>query len=90
MTCPKCGSENVNVQLINEIELKTKHRGVIWWICVGWWWLPIKWCCFTLIALIVKLFRPKRYKTINKSVAKCVCQDCGYVWQTEEMAAQTK
>lgn len=26
MKCPTCGSENVNVQVINEIEIKNKHH----------------------------------------------------------------
>lgn len=38
MNCPKCGSENVNVQVVNEVELKNKHHSVIWWICIGWLW----------------------------------------------------
>ena len=26
MKCPKCGSENVNVQMVTESKLKTKHQ----------------------------------------------------------------
>ena len=29
MVCPKCGSNNVNVQAVTNV--KTKHRG-----CIGW------------------------------------------------------
>ena len=77
MKCPKCGSENVTVQAVSETMLKEKHHGVFWWICVGWWWLPLKWIVFTLPALIVKIFAPKKYKTktVHKSMA--VCQNCG-------------
>lgn len=82
MTCPKCGSNNVTVQMVSETELKTKHRSVIWWIFVGWWWLPIKWLCLTVPALIVKLFRPKRYKTKTIHKSMCVCQDCGHHWES--------
>lgn len=80
MRCPKCGSENVNVQVVSETELKTKHRGVLYWIFVGWWWLPIKWLVFTIPAIILKLFRPNRYKTKTKHISKFVCQNCGNTW----------
>ena len=43
MKCPKCGSENVTVQVVNETELKEKKHGFLWWLCVGWYWVPLKW-----------------------------------------------
>lgn len=81
MTCPKCNSTNVNVNVINEVKLKNQHHGIIWWICVGWWWLPIKWLCLTLPALLAKIFIPKKQKAINVQKTMCVCQDCGNSWQ---------
>lgn len=81
MVCPKCKSENVNVQVINEVEIKKKHHGVLWWIFVGWWWLPIKWLCFTLPALIFKIFGRKKQKVVNKQKTVCVCQNCGNRWE---------
>ena len=63
MVCPKCGSNSINVQMVSETQLLTKHRGIFWWICIGWWWLPVKWCCFTVLALIAKIFAPRKYKT---------------------------
>ena len=30
MRCPNCGSDNVNIQVVNEAKLVTKHHGVIW------------------------------------------------------------
>lgn len=81
MTCPKCNSTNVNVNVINEVKLKNQHHGIIWWICVGWWWLPIKWICLTLPALLAKIFIPKKQKAINVQKTMCVCQDCGNSWQ---------
>lgn len=39
MICPKCGSENVNTQVVTDVKLKDKHHGVLWWFFVGW--LPI-------------------------------------------------
>ena len=80
MVCPKCNSENVSVQVINEVELKNKHHGIVWWILVGWWWIPIKWIVFTIPALIVKIFGHKKVKTINKEKSVCVCQNCGHRW----------
>ena len=81
MTCPKCNSNNVNVNVINEVKLKNQHHGIIWWICVGWWWLPIKWICLTLPALLAKIFIPKKQKAVNIQKTMCVCQDCGNSWQ---------
>ena len=82
MYCPKCGSSNVNVQVINESQLKAKHHGIIWWIVVGWWWICIKWLIFTLPALIFKIFGVgKRQKIVNTTYKTAVCQNCGYDWK---------
>lgn len=80
MVCPKCGSENVNVQVIQETQLVDKHHGIIWWLFIGWWWLPIKWLCLTIPALIVKIFSHKKQKIKQKEKAVCVCQNCGHKW----------
>lgn len=80
MKCPKCGSENVNVQVVTESQINTKHHGIFWWIFVGWYWVPIKWMCFFWLALLVKIFAPKRQKLNQKHVSKCVCQNCGHMW----------
>lgn len=79
-TCPKCGSTNTTIQVVNEQELKNKHHGVFWWICIGFWWIPIKWLFLTIPALIIKIFKPKKKKIKNKTITKCVCQDCGHNW----------
>ena len=62
MKCAKCGSENVTVQVINEVKLKNKHHGVIWWLFIGWWWIPFKWLFLTIPALIIKIFGGKKQK----------------------------
>lgn len=80
MKCPKCGSENVTVQMVTETNLKREKHGILWWICVGWWWIPIKWLFLTLPALLVKLFAPKKYKTVTKTKSVAVCQSCGKHW----------
>ena len=74
MRCRKCGSSNVNVQAVASVE--TKHHSVVWWLFIGWWWMMIKWLFFFLPALIIKLIRGKRTKSVVSSHA--VCQDCGY------------
>lgn len=81
MKCSKCGSENVTIQITNEVKLKNKHHGIIWWLCVGWWWIPIKWLFFTFPALIIALFGHKKQKVVNKQIKTAICQNCGYSWK---------
>lgn len=81
LICPKCNSSNVNVQMVTETQLKTKHKGIIWWLFIGWWWIFIKWLVFTLPALIVKIFVPKRTKVKTTHKKMCVCHDCGHSWE---------
>ena len=52
MKCPKCGSENVNVQAIAIV--KNKKHGCLYWLLVGWWLELIMWVCLTLPWLIIK------------------------------------
>lgn len=80
MKCPKCGSENCSVQVVTETELKEKKHGLIWWLCVGWWWFPFKWLFLTLPALIVAIFKPKKYKTKTHTKKIAVCNSCGKSW----------
>lgn len=82
MNCPKCGSENVNIQVVNEAKLVVKHKGIIWWICIGWWWIFVKWLCFTIPALIFKIFGiGKKHKIKNITKKVYVCQNCGNNWK---------
>lgn len=85
MICPKCGSANVAVQMVTDTRLRAGH-GPVWWILIGWWWLPIKWFCFFWLALIFKLFGSKTYKLQSNTHAVCVCQACGYHWSAEDAA----
>lgn len=80
MKCPKCGSENVNAQVITENTLKNAHHGILWWLFVGWWWLPIKWLYLTVPALLAKIFIPKKQKIVSKQRTVYVCQNCGHHW----------
>lgn len=81
MVCPKCGSANVNVQIVSDVTSKTEHHGVMWWLFVSWWWIPVKWLCLTLPALLAKIFIPKRKKVVTTHKNMCVCQKCGNTWQ---------
>lgn len=72
MKCPKCGSENVNIETFQEeqgsktitrrrfkVSETGKHHGFFWWVFVGWWWIPIKftlWIICFPIMLIASLF----------------------------------
>jgi hypothetical protein len=80
MICPKCRSGNVNIQVINEVTLKNKHHGILWWIFIGWWWICVKWLVFTVPALIFKIFGHKKQTAVNKRRTVCVCADCGHSW----------
>lgn len=81
MICPRCKSENVTVQVVTNVELKNKHHGLLWWVFVGWYWVPLKWLFFTLPALLAKIFIPKRQKIKQTERKVCVCQSCGYQWE---------
>ncbi len=80
MVCPKCGSENVSIQAVSIVS-NQKH-GLIWWLCIGWWWLIIKligWICIGIFMLVFKLFKKNKVKTTVHSYA--VCQNCGNKWK---------
>lgn len=81
MNCLKCGSENVNIQVVNEQKLTTKHHGIFWWLLVGWWWIPLKWLYLTIPALFAAIFIGKRKKIKNITKTMYVCQNCGYHWE---------
>lgn len=81
MKCPKCGSENVNVQVVQDVKLKTKHRGIMYWLFIGWWWIPCKWFFFTVPALIIAIFKPKKQKIVTSNYNVYVCQSCGNNWK---------
>ena len=80
MVCPKCQSENVTTQIVQDIKIKNKHHGIIWWLCIGWWWVPIKWFVFTIPALLGAIFGRKKQKVVTKNRTVCVCQNCGNSW----------
>lgn len=81
MICPKCQSDNVNVQIVNEAQLVKANHGCMWWIIIGWWWIPVKWIFLTVPALIFKIFGVGgKKKIVNIQKKMCVCQKCGHTW----------
>ena len=79
MTCPKCKSENIQVQTVNEVKEKRK-KGCLYWLFIGCWWQPIAWLFLTIPKLIVTIFG-KHTKVVSKTVTYAVCQDCGHRWK---------
>lgn len=83
MNCSNCGSNNISIQVVNEQKLVTKHHSIIWWLCIGWWWVPFKWIFLTFPALIFAIFVGKRKKIKNIQRKVAVCQSCGNVWNIQ-------
>lgn len=78
MKCPKCNSDNITFQVVNEAKLVNAHHGIIWWLFIGWWWIIVKWIFLTVPALIFKIFGiGKKQKIVNKTKKVAVCQNCG-------------
>lgn len=80
--CPKCGSENVSIQVVNESQLLKKHHSIIWWICIGCWFVPLMWCVFFIPKILIKLLGLGhiKYKIKNVTKKKAVCQSCSNVF----------
>lgn len=79
MICPKCSSENVNVQMVTETKMVNKH-GIVYFLTIGWIISIFKWIFFTLPALLT-MFLPKSKKLKQKHVSMAVCQSCGHNWK---------
>ncbi len=80
LVCKKCGSTNVNVQLLNEQQLKKKNKGLFYWLFFGWFLDLMLWVYFFGIKLIM-LFLPKKKQIKNISHSIAVCQNCGNQWE---------
>ena len=80
MNCPKCGSNNVNVQMVSESQLKNKHHSFFYWLFIGWWLHPILWFFLTVPMILGHLFGGKNKKLVTKHKSVAVCQNCGYNW----------
>lgn len=77
MKCPKCGSENVNVQAVTHV--RDKKHGCVYWLLIGWWLELFMWIFLTLPWLIIKIFKPN--KVNSKTHSEAVCQNCGKRWR---------
>lgn len=81
MVCSKCGRENVNVQMVSESKLKTKHHGIIYWFCFGWLIDIMLWIFLTIPRLLIAMFMPRQQKMVTKHRSMAVCQNCGNSWK---------
>ncbi len=68
MTCPKCGSENVNVQAVAE----QKKRGCL---------MSLVWIILTIFTLGAVIWIPLLMKKGSKTRTYAICQSCGYRWK---------
>ena len=81
--CPKCGSANIEFQLMQEnsgsttvtktkTKYKQKRHGILWWLFIGsWWWIIdlFLWVFAFPYRFIVQLFKKKKYVGKTKSVS---------------------
>lgn len=72
MQCPKCKSENVNIQMVNT-KIRTNNAGIIH--ACGRLFLIV--CTCGLWLLVPS--RKENSKVKNSSMA--VCQNCGNTWK---------
>lgn len=81
MICPKCKNNNVNVQMVSESQLKSKHHSILYWLFIGWWLHLLLWFFLTVPMILGKIFGAKDKKIVTKHKSIAVCQDCGYHWK---------
>ena len=81
MQCSRCKNNNVNVQMVTESKLKTKHHSLFYWIFIGWWLHLLLWIFLTIPMILGKLFGFKDKKLVTKHKSMAVCQDCGHTWK---------
>lgn len=81
ITCPKCGSNNIDFQVQQEAKTitktkskyKEKRHGFLWWICIGWWWWMIDiflWIFLFIPRALLHIGRKKKYVSDSTSVTK--------------------
>ena len=77
MICPKCGSEDTRIELVNNVSLK-KKKNWIYWLCGLWILYLLLWIGFFLFRLIIKILKKPSYKVKNKAEKYLICNHCGY------------
>ena len=75
--CPKCGNNNVVVQVISETKSEKQKHCFWWWLLIGWWLELVLWLFLTVPRLLIALFVPKKQKIITTHKSVAVCQNCG-------------
>ena len=80
MICPKCSSNNVNVQMVTNTYSKKDKRSCFYWVIIGWWLELFLWIFLTLPRLLLAVFLPKRQKIVSSIEKIAVCQNCGNSW----------
>ena len=112
MYCPNCNSDNIRIESVQEnlgstkisetkyrINVKKKH-GIIWWIFIGFWWVPVKFLLniilWPILAIPKAIHRVSNRgvvatstgaeETVNHIVYKtiCTCQNCGKTWEMKK------
>ena len=78
MFCPRCGSNNISVSVVNEVHEKANH-GFLWWVLIGWWWRILWFIVFGWWYLIWRAIRGGK-RIVNEQRSVCVCQNCGHRW----------
>lgn len=84
MICPKCNSQNVFLQpvqnksgtIINTNRYKKSH-GCLYWILIGWW----NWILELIAEIIVTVCISCISTLFKKKRTICTCQDCGNIWR---------
>ena len=92
LTCPECGSTNIEASLMQEnhgattvTKSKTKTKswkghGCLWWILIGWWWIFVDafiWVAVFPLRLVIELLRRK--KTKSKSDTTTVSEEVAHI-----------
>lgn len=86
ITCPECGSSNIDIQVFQEnngsktitktkSKYKEKRHGCLWWLCMGWWWWIVDlaiWIFFFIPRVLLSIARKRNYKGKSKSTSKTV------------------
>ena len=94
MHCPKCGSENIDVQVFQEmkgsktkVRMKEKRHGCLYWCCFGWLIDLFSWVFFFFPRILLHIGRRKKYKGTettknNIDYVSCyICKNCGHHWE---------
>lgn len=77
MICPKCGSDKINVQIIN--DFKQKKRGCLTILFV--FTIKLILFFFNIIIWLISLLIPKKQKIKVTQHKMAICQNCGHSWE---------